>query len=362
MILISFRIQKIPDFIFFRIPSTNLAEKTKLSPWKKNNHSKIDVRKTPMIFTILKKKRMESCVFCWKKSKEMGCVGRVQPSQKFARFFVGICKLGIFVCCLKERQGQLSSIPFATRGQFVRKRSVKNTYRKHREKSEKFEIVWYRNLATVMQCYALWNLRKDEINDETINRFWGKKTLHSGAILFAKTPEDSEEFHPRISTLLWPLIGIPIGAIVVCVQHYPLKHCRHNNHNWVARGHWRRWIFVQDSCTKLRRKRIQFHQKASSQLLCWICTFYGSQFSRQVRRKQLCPSRECRHSNCPGTPRKALVGLGSPGNKFASEFVFQTACIKRWCSSSFASLQLLFRLHVFGNLERCVWSWSFPSQ
>ena len=55
MILISFQIEKVPDFIFIRIPSTNFAEKPKLSPWKKNDHSKIDFRKTPMIFTMLKK-------------------------------------------------------------------------------------------------------------------------------------------------------------------------------------------------------------------------------------------------------------------------------------------------------------------
>lgn len=204
-----------------------------------------------------------------KKSKEMGCVGRVQHSQKFARFFVRICKLGIFVCCLKECQGQLSSIPFATIGQFVRKRSVKNTYGKTPEESEKFEIVWHRNLATVLQCYVFWNPQKGEINDETINRFWGKKPSIAEPYYLWRLLKILRNFHPRISTLLWPLVWYSYGGYccVVYVQYSPLKHCRRNNYSLVARGHWRRWIFFKTPSPNWCGKEFNFTQ-ASSQLLC----------------------------------------------------------------------------------------------
>ena len=198
----------------------------------------------------------------------MGCVGRVQHSQKFGRFFVGICKLGIFVCCLKECQGQLSSIPFATRGQFVRKRPVK-ILDKTPWKSEKFEIVWYRSLATVVQCYVLWNPRNGEVNDKTINRFWGEKFSTAEPYFCedsSRFPEElpSKNLHSCVAFDTYSYRGY---CCVVYVQYYPLKHCGHNNHRWVARGHRRRWISSRLLAPNGCGKESNF-TKASSQVLC----------------------------------------------------------------------------------------------
>ena len=104
------------------------------SPWKWlwnesiGKKESLDFWKTLPWFSTVKKTKSgrKISVFCWKKSKGDGMCGTSRNfREKFARFFVGICKLGIFVCCLKECQGQLSSIPFAI-GQFVQKRLEQN--------------------------------------------------------------------------------------------------------------------------------------------------------------------------------------------------------------------------------------------
>ena len=135
-------------------------------------------------------------------------------------------------------------------------------------KSEKFEIVWYRSLATVVQCYVLWNPRNGEANDKTINRFWDEKFSTAEPYFCegsSRFPEElpSKNLHSFVTFDTYSYRGY---CCVVYVQYYLLKHCGHSNHRWVARGHWRRWIFSR-LLHQLMRKRIQFHQKASSQVL-----------------------------------------------------------------------------------------------